>query len=270
MYYFLILIFNDDGKCLYKVEHKNQNTNLCNIIPDIEEALSENDRYSDIDSDIFDTGFSESDSTGVFSDISDQFSDNFLFSEIDTSVKPESDELRASSLDEEDDEGALSDLSDGFHNMASTFLNTQLPERNTEEGTFNFKSLNIPDLGIQDNWDDTRERLSDVTNIDIPHLSAPDYKLDFDSPFDNIGSIVNDFSETFADRPAPDVSIPEFSFDPSNIFSNVNDDSGVSWLSDNTADSSDSIFTTDSASDFPSDHHSHNEDTLYESTWEDR
>lgn len=215
--------------------------------------------------------FSESDNTGVLSDISDLFSDNFMFPEIDSSVNSESDEGHSSSLDEENDV-ALSDLSDGYHNMASAFLKTQLEDTNTEEGKFNFKSLNfdIPDVGIQDNWDDTSEKLSDVTNIDIPDLSAPEIKFDFDNPFDKIGSIVSDFTETFADRPAPDFSIPEFSFNPSNMFATGNDNNEGSWLSDNTMDSSDSIFTTDSASsDFTSDHHLPNEDTLYESTWED-
>ena len=185
--------------------------------------------------------------------------------------------------------------------MASDILSGKLPEMQDSKDidigdTFSFQS-SLPEMDITDSISDGVDAIRDFTNMDdfgisgsnfhiqnpVSHVDdflsdisdsfqntvnhASDFVSDFSDTFQNpmshVGELISDVSDIFADRPAPDFSLPEFSLDTSSFFPNQNDNS-EHWMNAGFGTSDTSQYDAGSNSD-SEEFHSENE----ESSWDD-
>lgn len=120
-----------------------------------------------------------------------------------------------------------------------------LPELQFNDSDDHIFNVELPEMSLREAFSRSTDYLDESLNTD-----NSDENYNFNNPSDNVGRFVSDFSPSFETRPAPDFSLPNYTFGSSLIFQNT-DRSYNSWTGNhgndrNSQDSSNDDSQSDS------------------------
>lgn len=96
-------------------------------------------------------------------------------------------------------------------------------------GDANFGDSNFGETNFGDsNLGDSNFRDSNFGDSYFGDSNFGDSNFGFQETFDNFGSAITDVASSFADRVAPDFSLPDYTFSPSSYFMGFNNDNSGS------------------------------------------